>query len=172
MQWKANALAGTLAFQRGNFAKAIEHWERVRSSVPPDSPVAQAIDASIAEARQKTAPSSGAKVAGTVALSSTLAPGVRPDDTVFVYARPADGSRMPLALVKAKAKDLPLSFTLDDSTAMMPTRRISEHADVIVSARVSKTGNATPQPGDLESAPAPVKLGTVGVKLVIDRKLP
>jgi cytochrome c-type biogenesis protein CcmH len=172
MQWKANALAGTIAFQRGDHAKAIAYWERVKASVPPDSPVAQAIDASLAEARQKSGSTAGAKVTGTVALSSALASGVAPDDTVFVYARPADGSRMPLALVRAKAKDLPLSFTLDDSTAMLPTRRISDHADVIVGARVSKTGDATPQAGDFEAAPAPVKLGAIGVKLLIDRKLP
>jgi cytochrome c-type biogenesis protein CcmH len=172
MQWKANALAGTIAFQRGDHARAIAYWERVKANVPPDSPVAQAIDASLAEARQKSGSTAGAKVTGTVALSSALASGVAPDDTVFVYARPADGSRMPLALVRAKAKDLPLSFTLDDSTAMLPTRRISDHADVIVGARVSKTGDATPQAGDFEAAPAPVKLGAIGVKLLIDRKLP
>ena len=89
-----------------------------------------------------------------------------------MYARPIDGSRMPLALVRAKAKDLPLAFTLDDSTAMLPTRKLSDHADVIVGARVSKSGSATPQAGDLEATPAPAKLGAVGVKLVIDRKLP
>jgi cytochrome c-type biogenesis protein CcmH len=171
-QWKANALAGTIHFQRGDHAKAIAYWERAKTAVPPDSPVAQAIEASLAEARQKSVPIVGPKVAGTVALSSALSSDVAPDDTVFVYARPADGSRMPLALVRGKAKDLPLAFTLDDSTAMLPTRRISEHAEVIVGARVSKTGDATPKAGDLEAAPAPVKLGATGVTLLIDRKVP
>jgi cytochrome c-type biogenesis protein CcmH len=179
LQWKANALAGTIAFQRGDAHKAIEHWERVKANVPPDSPVARGIDASLADARDLAAKggASGAiapkaKVAGTVALASPLASGVAPDDTVFVYARPTDGSRMPLALVRAKAKDLPLAFTLDDSTAMLPTRKLSDHADVIVGARLSKSGSATPQAGDLEAEPAPATLGAIGVKLVIDRRLP
>ncbi len=95
-----------------------------------------------------------------------------PDDTVFVFARPADGSRMPLALLRVKVRDLPLAFTLDDSTAMLPNRKLSDHAEVIVGARVSKSGNATPQSGDLEATLSPVKLGASGVKLVIDRRLP
>ena len=179
VQWKANALAGTIAFQNCDAHKAIEHWERVKANVPSDSPVARAIDGSLADARNlaakggvAAAPAFAAQVTGTVALASPLASGVAPDDTVFVYARPVDGSRMPLALVRAKAKDLPLAFTLDDSTAMLPTRKLSDHPDVIVGARVSKSGSATPQAGDLEAAPAPAKLGSVGVKLVIDRKLP
>ena len=113
-----------------------------------------------------------AKVAGTVTLSPALAGSVAPDDTVFVFARPADGSRMPLALLRVKVRDLPLAFTLDDSTAMLPNRKLSDHAEVIVGARVSKSGNATPQSGDLEATSSPVKLGASGVKLVIDRRLP
>jgi cytochrome c-type biogenesis protein CcmH len=193
-QWKANALAGTMAFQRGNYRKAIEHWERVKATVPADSPVAQSIDSSLAEARQlaqgakdrtpaagtKVAaqgtkdamPAAGAKVAGMVTLSPALADGTGPDDTVFVFARPADGSRMPLALLRVKVRDLPLAFTLDDSTAMMANRKLSDYAEVIVGARVSKSGSATPQSGDLEATLPPVKLGVSGIKLVIDRRLP
>lgn len=177
-QWKANALAGTLAFQRGDAAKAIEHWERVKAGVPADSPIARAMDASLAEARKlagsakSRVAASNPKVSGTVALAPALASGVGPEDTVFVYARPADGSRMPLALVRAKAKELPLVFTLDDSTAMLPTRKLSDHTDVLVGARVSKSGNATPQAGDLEATPSAAKLGASGLNLVIDRKLP
>ena len=118
------------------------------------------------------ASATGAKVAGMVTLSPALAGAVAPDDTVFVFARPADGSRMPLALLRVKGSDLPLAFTLDDSTAMMPNRKLSDHSEVIVGARISKSGNATPQSGDLEGTSSPVKLGTTGVKLVIDRRLP
>jgi len=187
-QWKANALAGTIAFQRGSYAKAVEHWERVKAAVPADSPVAQSIDSSLAEARRLASGSvpksplaatpspkretAIAKVAGTVTLAPALAVGVAPEDTVFVFARPTDGSRMPVALLRLKVRDLPLTFTLDDSTAMMPNRKLSDHAEVIVGARVSKSGNATPQPGDLEAMSPPVKPGANDVKLVIDRRLP
>jgi cytochrome c-type biogenesis protein CcmH len=182
-QWKANALAGTIAFQRGNYGKAVEHWERVKAAVPADSPVAQSIESSLSEARSlarttkdqapaAAVPTAGPKVAGMVTLSPALAGAVAPDDTVFVFARPTDGSRMPLALLRVKVGDLPLAFTLDDSTAMMPNRKLSDHGEVIVGARISKSGNATPQSGDLEATTSPVKLGATGVKLVIDRRLP
>lgn len=177
-QWKANALAGTIAFRRGDYRLAVEHWERVKAAVPADSPVAQSIESSLAEARSlaqgaKAGPATtGAKVAGVVTLAPALAAGVAPDDTVFVFARPADGSRMPLALLRMKARDLPLAFTLDDSTAMLPGRKLSDHAAVIVGARVSKSGNAQPQSGDLEATLPDVKLGASDLKLVIDRRLP
>lgn len=175
LQWKANALAGTLAFQRGQFAKAVEHWERVKRAIPVDSPVMASIDASLAEARSRasSAPQSPqARIAGTVSLSPSMAAGASPEDTVFVFARPPDGSRMPIALVRARVRDLPLAFTLDDSTAMLPDRKLSQHADVVLGARVSRSGNATPQPGDLEAELQKVKTGARGIALVIDRKLP
>lgn len=187
-QWKANALAGTLAFDRKQYAKAIEHWERVRAGLPPGSPAAQSIEASLADARQRAAGSTGtasmetkpasarqgsapaaiARVAGTVTLARS-AQGVQPDDTLFVYARAASGGRMPLALLRAKARDLPLTFSLDDSMAMTPAALLSSQREVIVTARISRSGEATPQPGDLEVSSAPVKLGATGIALEIGR---
>lgn len=170
-QWKANALAGTLAFDRKQYAKAIEHWERVRASVPAGSPAAQSIEASLADARQRAAAPPGAtsaRVAGTVTLARS-AQGVQPDDTLFVYARAASGGRMPLALVRAKASDLPLAFSLDDSMAMTPAALLSSQTEVIVTARISRSGQATPQPGDLEVSSPPVKLGATGIALEIGR---
>ena len=194
MQWKANALAGTLAFQRGEYAKAIDYWERVKRTMPADSPVMASIDAGLAQARERTQQTSqvrertqqtsqarertqqtsqapGPGIAGTVSLAPAIASGAAPDDTVFVFARPADGTRMPLALVRARVRDLPLTFTLDDASAMVPDRKLSDHASVVVGARVSRSGNATPQSGDLEASLLPAKLGE-RVTLVIDRKLP
>ena len=177
LQWKANALAGTLAFERGQFAKAVEHWERVKRAIPADSPVMAGIDASLDEARSRAGspPSTAAKdarIAGTVTLSPGVASAAKPDDTVFVFARPPDGSRMPVALVRARVRDLPLAFTLDDSSAMLPDRKLSQHPEVVVGARVSRSGNATPQPGDLEAVVQNARTGTRDVALVIDRKLP
>jgi len=89
-----------------------------------------------------------------------------------VFARPADGSRMPVAILRKEVKDLPLKFTLDDSLAMNPTTAISRFGEVIVGARVSKSGNAAPQSGDLEGFTAPVKVGSTGLTVTIDRILP
>jgi cytochrome c-type biogenesis protein CcmH len=106
-------------------------------------------------------------VSGTVRLAPAFQDKVQPGDTVFVFARAVEGSRMPLALVRKQVKDLPFQFTLDDSTAMSPASKISGAQKVIVGARVSKSGNAMPQPGDLSVQSSPVALGTSGLQLEI-----
>ena len=109
---------------------------------------------------------------GEVTLSPALAAQLRPDDVLFVIARPDDGSRAPLAVLRKRAGDLPLQFTLDDTLAMMPDRTISKAKGVILVARISKSGQPIPQPGDLTSeASTPVPPGTTGIRLVIDRQL-
>jgi cytochrome c-type biogenesis protein CcmH len=113
-----------------------------------------------------------ATVAGTVTLAPDLAKSAKPDDMVFIFARAAQGSRAPLALVRKQVKDLPATFTLDDSQAMSPQMTLSTATEVVVGARISKTGNAMPQSGDLEGLSPPVRLGTKGLALVIDRTLP
>ncbi|HEX4884647.1 MAG TPA: c-type cytochrome biogenesis protein CcmI [Casimicrobiaceae bacterium] len=198
--WKANALAGTIAFNDKDYAKAVMHWERTKAAVPPESPVAQTIAGSIAEARQlgglgaspapapvasttpavtpaprpsTVAPGGTGRVTGKVTLAPSLAANASPDDTVIVFARPADGSRMPLALLSGKkVRDLPLEFALDDSMAMSPTMKLSDHGEVIVGARVSRSGSPMPASGDFEGLSQPVKLGTSGIALTIDRRIP
>ena len=106
-------------------------------------------------------------VSGTVTLSAALAKQAQPEDTLFVYARTAEGSRMPLAILRKQVKDLPLTFKLDDSMAMSPSSALSTASKVIVGARVSKSGNAMPQPGDLSGQSAPVNVGATGVQIEI-----
>lgn len=111
-------------------------------------------------------------VSGTVRLSAQLKALASPEDVVFIFARPADGSRMPLAILRKQVKDLPAAFILDDSLAMSPAARLSLAQQVIVGARISKSGQAMPQSGDLQGLSAPVKVGTVGVVLEISTQLP
>jgi cytochrome c-type biogenesis protein CcmH len=99
-------------------------------------------------------------VSGTVKLSPSLAKSAQPQDTLFVFARPAEGSRMPLAILRKQVKDLPFQFVLDDSTSMSPNARLSTSGKVIVGARISKSGNALPEAGDLVGQSAPVVVGT------------
>jgi cytochrome c-type biogenesis protein CcmH len=97
---------------------------------------------------------------------------VKPSDVVFIYATPANGERMPLAIFKTTVAQLPLAFTLDDSTAMTPERKLSAAGEVFVKVRVSKSGNAMPQSGDLTGTLGPVKVGSKGLKLEIKDQIP
>jgi cytochrome c-type biogenesis protein CcmH len=168
---KALALAGTAAFERKDFAGAVRYWERMLPLVAADSEDARSIQASIAEARSLLKPGAvpaAAALKGTVRIAPDLKAKVSPDDTVFVFARAAQGPPMPLAVKRVKARELPLEFALDDSMAMAPGMQLSGFPRVIVGARVSKSGSATPQAGDLQGASAPVANDASGVSVVID----
>ena len=191
-QPKALAMAGTEAFDRRDFPAAIGFWERLQPLLPPDSEIAKAIAVSIAEARElggnltaqnplkggKTAPKvadkavSSGSVSGQVTLSPALAAKVNPGETLFVVARAVNGPRIPLAVIRKNVADLPLDFTLDDSLAMSPELKLSGVPEVVVTARISKTGNAISQSGDLQGVSPPVKVGARGLRIVIDAVVP
>jgi cytochrome c-type biogenesis protein CcmH len=214
---KALALAGTAAFERKDYAGAIDYWGKARAVAPPGSEFGQGLERGIAEARAAggiaaaasaqaapatapsakaapaTAPSAKAapaaapaaavaagpgavpgvaSISGRVSLSPALAARVAPGDTVFVYARAAEGPRMPLAILRRNVGDLPLSFTLDDSMAMAAEFKLSKFANVVVGARVSKSGNAMPNSGDLEGQSAPLNGRNNGIEVLIDSVRP
>ena len=196
---KALALAGTAAFNRGDFATAVKHWERVAQIGPADGQLVEMARSGVAEARERgklpaaaaaaataaaaaaaavtpptpaPAAAPGPGITGTVRLSAALQAQAAPEDAVFIFARPAEGARMPLAIVRKQVKDLPFDFKLDDSQAMSPAARLSGATRVIVGARISKSGQAMPQPGDLEGLSAPVDVVAAGVVVEIKTKLP
>jgi cytochrome c-type biogenesis protein CcmH len=111
-------------------------------------------------------------LSGTVNLAPSLQGRAAPGDTVFVFARAAEGPPMPLAVMRTQVKDLPFEFKLDDSMAMRPGLELSAFAKVVVTARVSKSGNAQPASGDLEGASAAVAPGAKGVAVLIDKQVP
>ena len=119
--------------------------------------------------RTATAAAPGTALTGTVTLEAALAAKATPGDSVFVFARAASGGRMPLAVQRAKVADLPLAFRLDDSMAMAPGANLSSAKQVIVGARISKSGNALPHAGDLSGETAPVAPGASGVAIRIDK---
>ncbi|HSJ97746.1 MAG TPA: c-type cytochrome biogenesis protein CcmI [Myxococcota bacterium] len=170
---KALALAGTAAFERADYAGAAALWERMLAHVPPASEDAEMIRANVAEARSriKEKDNIAAGLQGTVQLSPKLASRASPDDTVFVFARAAQGPAMPLAVLRRKVSDLPLEFSLDDSMAMTPAAKLSAHPRVVVGARISKSGNATAQPGDLQGLSAPVPNTAQAVAITIDTEV-
>ncbi|HEY8973294.1 MAG TPA: hypothetical protein VIN75_03690, partial [Burkholderiaceae bacterium] len=182
---KALTLAGSAAFERQDFAEAVARWQAARD-LARDPRFASEIDASLATARASAkgqaaparaaasaralAPAS-AVVSGRITLADDLQSKVPPDATVFVFARPIDGSRMPVAVLRRKASDLPLQFSLDDSMAMVPDARLSRVSTVVIGARISRRGDIAPQPGDMQGLSAPVSVGTRGIKVEISEVL-
>jgi cytochrome c-type biogenesis protein CcmH len=144
------------------------------SAAPVPSPPTSAPAAASAatSAASTTSAATNATIAGTVSLAPALAAKVTPTDTVFIFARAAEGPKMPLAILRKQVKDLPAAFTLDDSMAMAPNFALSKFPSVVVGARVSKSGSAAPQAGDLEGLSPAVKVGVTGLAVVIDRALP
>jgi cytochrome c-type biogenesis protein CcmH len=114
---------------------------------------------------------STARITGRVSVIKELADKVAPTDTVFVFATPVSGSRMPLAIVRTTADKLPFDFVLDDSTAMNPAAKLSSMTEVTVKVRISKSGQAIAQPGDLGVSLTPVKLGSSGLNLMVREPL-
>jgi cytochrome c-type biogenesis protein CcmH len=177
---KALTLAGTAAFGRKDYTATARYWERLRASIPSDSELGRALSSGIAEAKARAGgkiPGAGPAqsssdapktVSGVVRLSPSLAARAAPDDAVFIFARAVQGPKMPLAVLKRQVKDLPLNFKLDDSMAMTPGRGLSSVDRVVVGARVSKSGSATPKTGDLEGASKAVEPGASGVLVIID----
>lgn len=188
---KALALSGSIAFNQGDLAGAVGWWEKALAEAQPDGDMARQLLAVLEETRKRlgaagpAAPASavaaaagaappaapGAQVQGRVTLSPALQAKADPQDTLYVFARPAEGPKMPLAIVRKQVKDLPFDFTLDDSLAMSPAARLSGVAQVVVGARISKSGNPMPQPGDLQGLSAPVPVGTRGIALEIGEVL-
>jgi len=174
---KALALAGMAAYQRGDLAQARQHWTQVLALLPPESEGAKEIRADLAQldAEQKPGASATAatgaapkQVSGTVAIAPALRDKVRPQDTVFVLARAAATGRMPVAVMRLQAKDLPARFVLDDSLAMRPEISISHFDQVSVEVRISRSGQAQAQAGDLRGTQPNIPLGRDGIALVAD----
>lgn len=172
-------LKGTAQFEQKNYPQAIATWERLVAMLQPGSDDARMLEGAINDARAKAglpanavavAPA-GASIKGTVDLDPALKAKASPDDVVMVIAR-RPGSRMPLAVLRKRAAELPLQFTLDDSLSMDPNSKLSSVREIEVEARISKTGLAKQEAGDMLSPAQTVKLGADGVALRVAKVVP
>lgn len=98
----------------------------------------------------------------TVRLSPALAGKAAPGDALYIFARAAQGPKMPLAIVRKQVRELPVTVALDDSMAMVPEMKMSSFPELVIGARISKSGDAITKPGDLEGYSALLKAGTTG----------
>ncbi len=198
---KALMLAGSAALERQDYRAAIEPWQKILKLVPADSQEASMVTASISEARDlgglspsvspaisqtsnlaqnnmpQARPSAAGEivngaVSGTVSLDPAFKARVAATDAVFIFARSTDRpTGPPLAAMRKTVKDLPLTFTLDDSMAMMPNLNLSSATSIVVGVRISKAGNVTPSPGDIQGFSQPVKVGAKGISITIDTEV-
>lgn len=194
---KALALAGTAEMRLGNKAQSLKHWQKLKTLVAKDSDDARELDSIIAEVNGTSegkpvspppqsvrapvsstsspaaATGSSKATSGSVTIPPELAAKIAPGDTLFVFARAVNGPKMPLAIVRVPApKTWPFQFSLDDSMAMAPGMNLSAFPEVTIEARISKSGGAQPQPGDLVGQSAPLKPGATNVGVTISRALP
>lgn len=187
--FKALSLSGTIAYDKQDFQAAAALWERAVQHAPADNPeLARQMQSALDDARQRAglpaqqaspqpAPlpgeqrdaktAGGGTVSGTVSLSKELAGKVSPEDTVFIFAKAARGPKMPLAIIRKQVRDLPYKFELNDAMAMAPQFKLSGFSEVVVGARVSRSGDAMPQPGDWSGQSQSVKVGTQGLEVRI-----
>lgn len=170
---KALALAGTAAFERKEYQRAISHWEQIQRVMPPESELAQSTTNSIAEAKRllhgDTMPVAHAGVSGRVDIDPVLRARVSDDDTVFIFAREVNGPQAPLAAIRRRVADLPFDFRLDDTVAMTEGRKLSGAASVVIGARISKSGNALDRQERFEVVSDPVRNGAAGLQLRISQ---
>ena len=177
-------LAGNSANDRNDFGAAIDFWERLLPQLEAGSEDAEAVEAAIEKARaalgdrgksrKKQAAGKGplAALEGEVVLSGKLASKAQPEDTVYIFARLAEGSRMPLAVVRARVADLPMPFRLDDANSLPGGQKLSASPSVVVEARIARQGIAQTTPGDLFGTLKGVKPGSKKLRLIIDQIQP
>lgn len=195
---KALMLSGTIAYNRKDFARAAKEWEEAHLYLPADDQESSdQLKASIAEAKRRLGggpsmnmlvanppmeeakPAKPAKqvgasraITGKVVLGPNFSGKGTLPDTLFVFAKDVAGPPMPVSIVRASSKDLPFTFRLDDSTSPMPSRKLSDIDTVVIVARLSKSGRAMAESGDLEGMSQPVKPGAENITVVIDRERP
>lgn len=180
-------LAGVAASDAQDYAAVARYWGRLLEQLDPQTQEAQSIAAAVARAREIIASAGGQgapgepataaaqrseTVAGEVTIAGAVAARAQADDLLFVFARPDAGSRMPIAVLRARVGDLPFAFRLDDTQALPGGRKLSEFTTVTLEARVAKSGSAQTASGDLYGSVKGVKPGSQGIRLVIDQVQP
>ena len=184
-------LMGHYKYQGQDFESALDYWQRAAAQLPPDSEDTRAIRQQIEQAETRLVAAGGSlapaaetlttpavdaaakAVEVSVRLDPALSAQASAQDTVFIFARAAQGPRMPLAIVRKRVAELPVTVTLDDSLAMSPAMVLSNFDEVTIGARISKSGNAMPQSGDLQGSVTPVQVEAgASVEVVINEVTP
>jgi cytochrome c-type biogenesis protein CcmH len=193
-------LLGISNYQQGKFDAAIANWNQLLTLLPPDSDAAASVQKQITQAQQQasepastpapvvaakptrataaapaaaTPAGSGPRLTVQVDLDPKLKAQVPAGAILFIYAKAVSGPPMPLAIQRLRADQLPITVTLDDSMGMLPSMKLSMFPQVIIGARISKSGNAQAQSGDLQVLSAATDVtSTKPIVLKIDQVVP
>jgi cytochrome c-type biogenesis protein CcmH len=185
-------LAGSASYAEGDYKQAVQYWQQARSQLKENDEELKALDIALSSAREKageaamapkgpaasqatvpaTVPASGAVLSGRVSIDPSVKAQFTPTDVVFVYAIPTDGQKMPLAILRKTADNLPFDFVLDDSTAMNSASKLSSQTKVMLKVRISKSGEAMTRPGDWMGVLENVAVGSRNLKLVVNQQAP
>ena len=159
-------LGGMAKAQQGDTVEAARLWKKLEVLLPAGSDSQKEVQDLLSklaaespkartqpEAPQTAKVPDSANSTATIKVEVSLSPGLQnkyqATDTVFIYAQAVSGPKIPLAIVRKQVSDLPLTVSLDDTLAMMPTMKLSNFSEVKLLARISKSGNAITQPDDL-----------------------
>jgi cytochrome c-type biogenesis protein CcmH len=176
-------LGGMAKAQVGDFAAATDLWKKLEAQLPAGSEAQQEIQGLLAKVaiqipegaaqpEVKAAVTATANIEVQVSLASELQKSADPNDTVFIYAQALSGPKMPLAIVKKQVSELPLTVSLTDAMAMMPNMKLSNFEQVKLLARISKSGDAMQQSGDLIGSIEQVSLADKTLhKIVINNQI-
>lgn len=192
---KVLALMGAAQYRLGHREQALVLLHQLAARLEPGSDQARRIEEVIARisseggitAPQASGPSkpgaaagsggptgpagAAAEIRGTVRLADGLRASLPPQGVLYIIARQPD-SRMPYAVIRTGADQLPYEFRLGDEQAMDPSRRLSAAPALVIEARISRSGNAIREPGDLIGTSEPVRPGASGLSVTIDRTVP
>jgi cytochrome c-type biogenesis protein CcmH len=187
-------LKGNTHYQVGEFEQAVIYWEQVMAVLQPGSEEAMTVAEYLKDARARlpagvvvpaapqaasapaastadtqTSSSAAEAITVTVTLDPALQSKVQGNETLFIFARALNGPRVPLAAVRKTASDLPITLVMDDNMAMTGQFALSKYPQVVVEARITKSGKPSASSGDLEGKASPVKPGQAEtVNLVIN----
>ncbi|BFN29027.1 formate-dependent nitrite reductase complex subunit NrfG [Pseudomonas sp. SCT] len=173
-------LLGIAAYEESRYQDAVRFWEQLVAALPEEDPSREAIRGGIERARQQidgdsaveqaqSAANAGTTLEIQVALDPKVVESVSPQDTVFVFARAVSGPPVPLAAKRLTVADLPATITLGDADAMVPSMKISSVEQVMVMARISRSGDATKGEWMGQSEAVATGGDQSAVRLVIDR---
>ena len=176
-------LLGVASYDRAEYLNAVRYWTRLLALIPPNNPNAQAIQGGLYKAmglltkdqlatfNKEQADKIKSSIQVTVDISDDMKSKLPKNADLFVLAKAEQGPPMPLAVQRLNVADWPITVTLDDSMAMMDTLRMSEFQNIIITARISKSGVGNATAGDLQGVSTVISSKAKSVKIVIAEEL-